>query len=394
MAQPASSTPDHTIPTVAMAVAAGLGVSNLYFNQPLLAMIERAFPFSHAAMYIPSATQLGYCFGLILFLPLGDLLDRRRLIVLQFALLAAVLVFAALAPTAPWLLLASLLVGAGSSVAQQIVPFAATLASDESRGAIVGKVMSGLLCGILLGRAVAGFLASWFGWRAVFWTAVPTMLAAGALMALTLPSHKPDLQLSYRKALASLADLWDEEPVLRRAAMTQGCLFGSFSVFWTVLSLRLQEPLFGLGADAAGLFAILGVAGILAAPMSGHIADRRGPRPVVIAGAITCLLSWLAFGFWNSLTGMIVGVMVLDLGVQSAVVSNQHKIYALRPEARGRINTLFMSGIFIGGAIGSAGASAIYHIAGWFPVCLFGAAMASLGLTIQMLAAVTPRPQA
>lgn len=378
--------PHSEIPTIAMAVAAGLGVSNLYFNQPLLAMIEHAFPFSQAARFIPSATQLGYVFGLILFLPLGDLVDRRRLIVVQFGLLAITLVLAALAPTAFTLLLASLLVGAASSVAQQIVPFAATLASDSNRGAIVGRVMSGVLCGILLGRTVAGFIATWFGWRATFWAAVPTMLAAGALMYATLPTRPPVSRLGYRQAVASLADLWEEEPVLRRAALSQGCLFGSFSVFWTVLSLRLHEPLFKLGADAAGLFALLGVVGIMAAPISGHTADKRGPKMVVQLGALATLLAWLPFGLWPSLLGLIAGVMVLDLGVQAAVVSNQHKIYALRPDARSRINTIFMSGIFIGGAVGSAGASTIYHQVGWFPVCLFGAAMASSALMLQVTA--------
>jgi predicted MFS family arabinose efflux permease len=172
--------------------------------------------------------------------------------------------------------------------------------------------------------------------------------------------------------------------VLRRAALTQGAIFGSFSVFWTVLSLRLQEPLFRLGADAAGVFALLGVVGILAAPISGHFADRRGPHAVVIMGALLALLSWIPFGIWNTLVGLIVGVMILDFGVQSAVVSNQHKIYALRPEARSRLNTIFMSVLFIGGAVGSAGASTIYHIAGWFPVCLFGAGMVSIAVTLQV----------
>lgn len=384
------SQPAPKIPTIAMAVATGVGVSGLYFNQPLLAMIEHAFPFSQAARFIPSGTQLGYCAGLILFLPLGDLIDRRRLIVTQFCFLCLALLFAAQARSAPWLLLASFLVGAGSSVAQQIVPFAATLASDENRGAIVGKVMSGLLCGILLGRTVAGFVATWFGWRAAFGLAIPAMAAAGVLMAMTLPKHAPVSRLSYRKALASLADLWEDEPVLRRAAITQGCLFGSFSVFWTVLSLRLQEPLFHLGADAAGLFALLGVAGIMAAPVSGHIADKRGPGLVVILGALTCLASWLPFALWPHVLGLMLGVTLLDLGVQAAVVSNQHKIYRLRPDARGRVNTLFMSGIFIGGTIGSAGASTLYHIAGWSAVCLFGAAMASLAITLQ----VTGKPEA
>jgi predicted MFS family arabinose efflux permease len=373
-----------------MAVAAGFGVANLYYNQPMLALIAQTFPFSKIVLLIPSATQLGYVLGLVLFLPLGDLVDRRRLIVVQFGILAMALVAAALAPTAFTLLLASFLVGATSSVAQQIVPFAASLASDSNRGIIVGRVMSGVLCGILLGRTVAGFVATWFGWRATFWFAVPAMLAAAALMAWRLPTRPPLETIRYPKALASLADLWEEEPVLRRAALTQGALFGSFSVFWTVLSLHLQEPLFRLGADAAGLFALLGVVGITAAPWSGHFADRRGPTLVVQLGVLITVFAWIPFAFWNTILGMIVGVMVLDFGVQSAVVSNQHKIYALRPEARSRLNTIFMSGIFVGGAIGSAFGGTVYKLAGWFPTCLFGAAMASIALCLQTLGKPDP----
>jgi predicted MFS family arabinose efflux permease len=366
-----------------MAVAAGLGVANLYYNQPMLALIEHAFPGEVPATLIPTATQLGYAVGLVLFLPLGDIVDRRKLIVIQFAILALTLVVAAVAPTSMSLLIASLAVGAASSVAQQIVPFAASLAADENRGAVVGTVMSGVLCGILLGRTVAGFIATEWGWRATFWAAVPAMLAAGALMAFTLPRHAPESALPYRKALASLVHLWREEPVLRRAALTQGCLFGSFSVFWTILSLRLEEPAFHLGADAAGLFALLGIVGILAAPLSGRIADRRGPKAVVLLGVLATLISWAPMAAWNTIAALVIGVIVLDFGVQSAIVSNQHQIYALRPQARSRVNTIFMCGVFIGGAIGSAGATTIYHIAGWFPVCLFGAGMASIALNLQ-----------
>jgi predicted MFS family arabinose efflux permease len=380
------------IPTVAMAVAAGFGVANLYYNQPMLALIAQSFPFSKITLLVPSATQLGYVLGLVLFLPLGDLVDRRRLIVVQFVILALALIAAAAAPTAMLLLAASFLVGATSSVAQQIVPFAASLANDTNRGAIVGRVMSGVLCGLLLGRTVAGFVATWFGWRATFWFGVPAMLAAGALMAATLPTRPPLETIRYPKALASLADLWEEEPVLRRAALTQGALFGSFSVFWTVLSLRLQEPMFKLGADSAGLFALLGIVGITAAPWSGHIADRRGPTLVVQLGVLITVLAWIPFALWTSILGMIVGVMVLDFGVQSAMVSNQHKIYALRTEASSRLNTILMSGVFIGGAIGSAFGGTVYKLAGWFPTCLFGAAMASIALCLQMLGKPDPNP--
>ncbi len=368
--------------TLVMAIACGVAAANVYYNQPLLGLMEAAFPGQASVTgLVPMATQLGFAVGLLLLVPLGDRFDRRRLILAQLLSLALSLALVPQAAGAWELVVVSFLVGVTSTVAQQIVPFAAELSDPRRSGTTIGIVMSGLLCGMLLGRVVAGGVGDHYGWRATYWLGLLLVIATGLLLAATLPSGPPKTKASYAELLKSLAALWCEEPALRRSTMLQGCLFGSFTAFWTILALQLQMR-YQLGAEIAGLFGVVGTVGILFAPIAGKVADHRGPHAVITLGSLVMLAAWVIFQAWGTIPGLIMGVILLDFGEQGALVSNQYVIYALRPEARNRLNTIFMGGMFAGGAVGSAGASLAWHLAGWTAVCIFGSALVLVALSL------------
>jgi predicted MFS family arabinose efflux permease len=363
-----------------LATIAGISVANIYTNQPLLDAFRVSFPGSAWLIgAVPAVTQLGYALGMLLLAPLGDRIDRRLIILLQLAALGVALVAAAAAPTLGVLIAASLAIGVVATIAQQAVPFAAELAPAAQRGHAVGTVMSGLLIGILLARTVSGFVAEYFGWRAVYGASVVATIALAALVLMRLPRSKPTSALPYGKLLASMWHLVVETPALREASMTGGALFAAFSIFWSVLTLLLAGEPFHLGPQAAGLFGIVGAAGALAAPLAGKSADKRGPRAVVSLCIVLVAFSFVVFALsGSSLVGLVIGVIVLDVGVQAAQISNQSRIYALKPEARSRVNTVYMVVYFIGGAVGSALASLAWHAFGWVGVCMAGLAATGL----------------
>ncbi|WP_025101416.1 MFS transporter [Burkholderia sp. A1] len=363
-----------------LATIAGVSVANIYYNQPLLGALRLSFPDGAAWIgVVPTATQLGYAAGMLLLAPLGDRFDRRKLILLQIAGLSVALLVAAAAPALPVLAAASLAIGVLATIAQQAVPFAAEIAPPAERGAAVGTVMSGLLLGILLARTAAGFIAEYLGWRAVFCASVAALLALAVVIMLRLPRSTPTSTLRYPQLLASLWHLAVELRELRYAAATGAAMFAAFSAFWPALTLLLAGAPFHYGPQAAGLFGAVGAAGALAAPYAGKSADKRGPHAVIALGIWLVAISFAIFAVSaSSLAGLVIGVIVLDVGVQAAQISNQSRIYALKPEARSRVNTVYMVCYFIGGAIGSSAGVEAWHAGGWLGVSVVGLLFACL----------------
>ncbi len=328
---------------------------------------------------VPAVTQLGYAAGMLLLAPLGDRFDRRRLILLQIVGMCIALVVAAAAPTLSVLIIASLAIGVLATIAQQAVPFAAELAPASARGHAVGTVMSGLLLGILLARTAAGLVAEYFGWRAVFGVSVVALLVLAVVIILRLPKSKPTSTLPYGKLMVSMWHLIVEHRALREASLTGAAMFAAFSIFWSVLALLLAGAPFHLGPQAAGLFGIVGAAGAMAAPLAGKFSDRRGPRTIITVSIVLVAISFVVFALSaKSIVGLVIGVIVLDIGVQAAQISNQSRIYALKPEARSRVNTVYMVAYFIGGAVGSGVGAVVWPAFGWIGVSVAGVAFAGL----------------
>lgn len=371
-----------------LAAAAGVLVANIYYNQPMLGLLAREFGVDGTVVAaVPVLTQAGYAAGLLFLSPLGDRVERKRLILLTNAALAAALLATLAAPGLGLMAAASLLVGVFASVTQQVVPLAAQLAPAARRGKAVGTVMMGLLLGILLARTLSGFVAEHAGWRASFALALALTAAIGLLLAWRLPRVPPTICLSYPEVLRSLGGLFLAHRVLRRAALIQALLFGAFSAFWSVLALKLEAPPLHLGSAVAGLFGVIGAAGALMAPVAGRLADKRGPAVLVAGGAATAGLSFIPMGLWpDSLTALVAGVLVMDLGLQACMVSNQTRVYALDAAARSRINTVYMTIMFVGGALGSFLGARAWAAWGWQGVCALGAAMGLAAAAIELTA--------
>jgi predicted MFS family arabinose efflux permease len=365
-----------------MALTCGLVVANIYYNQPLLAAIGRTFhiPDSQASL-VATATQVGYTLGMLLVVPLGDMLERKNLMLWMLLGAAICLGAAAFAPSFLLLAVASVLLGICSSVPQLLLPMAASLAPEADRGRIVGRIMSGLLIGILLSRTVSGYVGAHLGWRTVFEGAAALMLALAGLLAWRLPRDRPSFQGSYASLMQSLITLIRELPPLRRSALVGAGIFAAFSVFWTTLAFYLEGPAYHYGSDVAGFFGLVGAVGALAAPLAGKAADTKGPRFAITVGILLALASFVLLGVGGGyLAGLVLGVILLDVGVQSAHISNQTLVFSLRPEARSRLNTVYMTGYFTGGSLGSVVGGLAWTHYGWPGVCAVGALFVALAL--------------
>jgi len=368
-----------------MAIGCGLTAANIYYHQPLLAQMAEYFSISAQRMgAISTLCQVGYGLGMLFFVPLGDLVERRGLMQIMLGLTTAALLAVAASPSFAWLAAASFALGALTITPQLIIPFAAGIAEPSERGRVVGTVMSGLLIGILGARTVSGFIGSYLGWREMHVIAALLMLGLMVAIQWWLPRSSPSAGgTSYGSLMWSLVGLIRDTPALRQSALYGAMVFGAFSVFWTTLAFHLAAPPFRYGADVVGLFGLIGAGGALAAPLVGTFADRRGSRWTIGLGLILCLGSFVllaAFGW--TLAGLVAGVILLDLGVQSAHVSNQTRIYGLQPEARSRLNTVYMVSFFFGGSLGSLAGAAAWTRFGWLGACATGSAFLIVALAV------------
>ena len=379
------STASLRVVAITLAAACGLTVANLYYAQPLLAAIARAFGVSPGtSTIVVTATQVGYAAGLILLLPLGDLLENRKLASRLLIATAAALVIAAVAPSFWLFLVMAVLIGVTSVVAQILVPLVAHLAPPAQRGKFVGQVMSGLLIGILLARTVASEVASLWGWRSIYAISAGLMIVTSIALARILPRRQPDHQARYRQLMASVVMLARSEPLLRRRAAGQALMFGAFTCFWTGITYELIDA-HHLTQAEIGLFALVGAAGAAAAPLAGFLGDRGfGPvtRPVAAALGVGAML--LAGLGAHSLILLAAGGVMLDLAVQSHQVISQREIYSLRGDARARINSVFMGSVFIGGAIASVGTGILHATVGWLGVTLLGACLCAGSVALSL----------
>ncbi|MBN8229725.1 MFS transporter [Corallococcus macrosporus] len=365
-----------------MAVAGAVTVANLYYNQPLLGDIGRTLNADGSALgLVPTLTQVGYAVGMLFLVPLGDSLERRKVILVLCGGVGAALVAAGLAPSLNVMVAASFAIGVTTVVPQMLIPFAAQLAAPAERGRVVGTVMSGLLIGILLSRTAAGFVGTHLGWRTMFFVAAGLMVVMGVVLRFALPSAPPVAAMPYPQLMRSLIHLARTEPVLRLHALLGGLTFGAFSAFWATLALYLRSMPGHYDAQVAGLFGVVGVAGAVIAPLVGRFADRGAGRRINALAIAVLLASFVVLWLLgHSLWGIALGVVLLDLGAQANQIANQARVYSLRPDARSRLNTIYMVTYFVGGAAGAWAGMAAWTRAGWPGVCAVGAGMSLTAL--------------
>jgi predicted MFS family arabinose efflux permease len=369
-----------------MSVASGVAVANLYYNQPMLADMARAFHATPRVIgLVATFTQIGYGLGMPVFVPLGDFVERRRLVVGLFICVACALAGAALAPNLTLLLIASFMIGLTTVITQILIPLAAELSSREEQGRTIGFIMSGALLGILLARTLSGVVAHHFGWRTMYWIASGVALLFAALLYAELPPVPARPQGSYTDLIRSILRMAAEIPKLRQVSIVGALIFATFSVFWTTRVFLLEQPPYHYGSQAAGLFGLIGAVGAFVAPLAGRWSDSRSPRFVVGIAISLVLVAYLAFwGVGLHIWGLVLGVIVLDAGVQAAQVGNQSRVLALRPDARSRVNTVYMITYFSGGSLGSLLGAWSWSRWHWNGVCATGIALITLGAIVYL----------
>jgi predicted MFS family arabinose efflux permease len=376
-----------------LGLACAVGVSTMYYNQPLLLEMGHTYGVTagHTG-FVAVATQIGYAVGLLAFVPLGDVLERRGLMMRMYGTVAVALLLVALAPSINLLIAGSVLIGMFASVTHVALPIAPDLVSHEQRGRAIGTVMTGLLLGILLARTFAGWVSGIHGWRWVFVVGAVMNASFVPLIKRVMPQLPPQQKLRYSDAMKSLWTLVRTQPLLRESSIIGALVFASFSCFWTTLAFLLNSH-YGLGAGVAGTFGVVGAAGALVAPLAGRLADKHGSRWVVSVGmallAASYLFLWAEEAAHLStvihLVALVVGVVVLDMGAQMTQVANQTRIFGLVPSARSRLNTVYMTVYFSGAAAGSALATIAWVHWGWNGVCILALGLIALAGIVHAL---------
>lgn len=366
-----------------MTICIGLIVANLYYSQPLVVLIARDFHIdTHIAARVNYITMAGYASGLLLLVPLGDLIERKRQIIVVNVLVVLSLVAAAMSGSFLMLCISSFCIGFFTIIPQLILPMAAHMAQPQRRGKILGTIMSGLLVGILLSRTLSGYIGYLYGWRIMFWIAAVISTVVLIVVMVHFPVSRPTFKGSYHKLMGSMLSLLPM-PALQEACLINALTFGTFGAFWTTMVLYLSGPLFQFSSGQVGLFGLAGAAGALAAPVAGRAGDKRDPRRMVLLGILSILSGFILFyAFPTSIVGIIAGIVILDFGMQAAHISNQTRVYALIPEARNRLNTIYITATFIGTSLGSALGLWLWNIGRWQAFCFGGMAMMILALGV------------
>lgn len=362
-------------------IGCALAAANLYYCQPLLGAFSRAFDITEeAASFINICSQLGYGLGLFFIVPLGDMFSRRKMLILLHILAALSLVGMCFATDVYGLYFFSVCIGVTSTACQIFIPLAADLSTDEERGSVLGLVMGGLLTGILLSRTLSGFMAEYFGWKSVYVLGAGLMLLMGFLVWKIIPSENPSFSGNYKKLMKSLLNLFRQQSVIRESAWIGACLFGALSVFWSTMAFFLEGEPYSYSLAVIGLFGIIGTGGALVSPYIGKVTDKSGPFKPMRWGIVLMIIGWMVLfeGRW-SIWMIILGIILIDVGMQSAHIPNLARNYALLPEARTRLNTLYMTSFFIGGTLGSSIGSVAWNLGEWTGVCIAGFALAALG---------------
>jgi predicted MFS family arabinose efflux permease len=372
-----------------MAITVGVIVANIYYVQPLLADIARTFGLSVTRVgTVAMLSQAGTALGMFLFVPLGDKYERCSLIFILVLGSFVSLLLMGIAPNSVWLGCAAFAVGAFAASVHVVVPFAAHLAAPQQRGRVVGTVVAGILLGVLLARTFSGTIGALLGWRAVYGIAAAGMLILAVVIRATFPVSRPEVILSWPALMRSTLQLVRQHAVLREAAFLGAMFFAAFSAFWTTLVFFLGGTSYHFSSPsaAAGFFGLVGAVGAAGAPTIGHLADKHGPRFTIRLALWLSIFSFLFLGFaGRHLAGLIAGVILMDLGVQSGHVSNQTRIYGIDPSARSRLNMVYMFCYFIGGGLGSYLGACCWHVAGWWGVCGFGTTTLFLAIIAEFI---------